>query len=64
MATTHNSPDVFRATLQIGWLRALRFGLIGGAIVLAASGCVRADRGFETSFFHAVPYEMPTSAVP
>jgi hypothetical protein len=64
MATTHNQHDVFQATLQIGWLRALGIGLIGGAIVLAVSGCVRADRGFGTSFFHAVPYAMPSSAVP
>ena len=63
MATTHNQHDLFQA-LPIGWLRAWGIGLIGGAIVLAASGCVRADRSYETSFFHAVPYAMPSAAVP
>ena len=64
MATTRNQHHAYQETLQIGRQRALVFGLICGAIVLSGSGCVRAERSFGTSAFNAVPYQMPSSAVP
>jgi hypothetical protein len=65
MATTFNQRDACPTTLQIGWLRGWAFGLICGAVVLSSFGCVRAERdSFGTSAFNAVPYQMPSSAVP
>ena len=65
MATTSIQHDAYEMPLQIGWLRALGLGLMCGAIVVSGFGCVRAERGsFGTSSFNAVPYQMPSSAVP